>query len=110
MRLNIEEMRKKPLIKQRLAYNGETGNRIDVEVYLAPLRAMYKVGKEGNDTANLFNNLSDAVKKFNYLEGLELNTEEVFERLEKHHCKLCGAYIEEDNVKVCDKCASEFEF
>lgn len=27
-----------------------------------------------------------------------------------HHCKLCGQYIEKDNLKVCDKCASEFEF
>lgn len=25
----------------------------------------------------------------------------------KHHCKLCGAYIEEDNSRVCDKCASD---
>ena len=71
MRLNIEEMRKEPLVKQRLAYNGETGNRIDVEVYLSPLRAMYKVGKEGNDTANLFDNLGAAINKFNYLEGIE---------------------------------------
>lgn len=110
MRLNIEEMRKEPLTKQRLAYNGETGNRIDVEVYLAPLRAMYKVGKEGNDTANLFSNLSDAVKKFNYLEALESDTEEEFKKLEEHHCKLCGAYIEEDNLNVCDKCASEYQY
>lgn len=21
-----------------------------------------------------------------------------------HHCKLCGSYIEEDNLSVCDKC------
>ena len=71
MKLNIEEMRREPLIKERLAYNSETGNRIDVEVYLYPLRAMYKVGKEENDTANLFGNLKDAVDKFNYLENLE---------------------------------------
>lgn len=25
-----------------------------------------------------------------------------------HHCKLCGNYIEEDNLSVCDKCASEY--
>jgi hypothetical protein len=27
-----------------------------------------------------------------------------------HHCVLCGDYIERDNLKVCDKCASEYEF
>ena len=26
-----------------------------------------------------------------------------------HHCKLCGNYIEEDNLSVCDKCASEYQ-
>ena len=82
MKLNIEEMRREPLTKERLAYNSETGNRIDVEVYLHPLRAMYKVGKEGNDTANLFDNLKAAVDKFNYLEGAELDAKEL-EKLEK---------------------------
>lgn len=73
MKLNIEEMKKEPLKKERLAYNGETGNRIDVEIYLHPLRVMYKVGKEGNDMANLFDNLKSAIDKFNYLEEMELN-------------------------------------
>ena len=82
MKLNIEEMRREPLTKERLAYNSKTGNRIDVEVYLHPLRAMYKVGKEGNDTANLFDNLKAAVDKFNYLEGAELDAKEL-EKLEK---------------------------
>lgn len=82
MKLNIEEMRREPLTRERLAYNSETGNRIDVEVYLHPLRAMYKVGKEGNDTANLFDNLKAAVDKFNYLEGAELDAKEL-EKLEK---------------------------
>lgn len=27
-----------------------------------------------------------------------------------HHCQLCGSYIEEDNLSVCNKCASEYEF
>lgn len=71
MKLNIEKIRKESLKKERLAYNGETGNRIDVEVYLHPLRAMYKVGKEGDDTANLFDNLEDAVNRFNSLEDDE---------------------------------------
>ena len=26
-----------------------------------------------------------------------------------HHCKLCGIYIKEDNLSVCDKCASEYQ-
>lgn len=108
MRLNIEEMRKEPLSKQRLAYNSETGNRIDVEVYLCPLRAVYKVGKEGNDTANLFCDLETAIDKFNYLEGMELDAK-ALEKLEEHHCELCGAYIEEDNLRVCNKCASEYK-
>ena len=82
MKLNIEEMRREPLTRERLAYNSETGNRIDVEVYLHPLRAMYKVGKEGNDTANLFDNLKAAVDKFNYREGAELDAKEL-EKLEK---------------------------
>ena len=71
MKLNIEEIKKEPLTKERLAYNSETRNRIDVEIYLYPLRAMYKVGKEGNDKANLFNNLKAAIDEFNYLENLE---------------------------------------
>ena len=29
---------------------------------------------------------------------------------EPHHCKLCGDYIEQDNLSVCDKCASEYKF
>ena len=27
-----------------------------------------------------------------------------------HTCELCGSYIDRDVVKVCDKCASEYEF
>lgn len=27
-----------------------------------------------------------------------------------HHCKLCGSYIEEANLSVCDKCASEYQY
>ena len=34
MKINIDEIKKEPLKKERLAYNGRTGNRIDVEVYL----------------------------------------------------------------------------
>ena len=28
----------------------------------------------------------------------------------EHHCVCCGTYIEEDRLKVCNKCASEFQF
>lgn len=27
-----------------------------------------------------------------------------------HCCVCCGCYIEQDNLQVCDKCASEYEF
>lgn len=27
-----------------------------------------------------------------------------------HYCKLCDSYIEEDNLSVCDKCASEYQY
>ena len=27
-----------------------------------------------------------------------------------HHCECCGGYIEEEWLRVCDKCASEFKF
>ena len=27
-----------------------------------------------------------------------------------HHCMCCGEYIEEEHLKVCDKCASEYKF
>ena len=99
MKLNIEEMKKEPLKRERLAYNGETGNRIDVEIYLSPLRAMYKVGKEGAETANLFDNLKSAVDQFNYLEGMELDDK----ILEEDECKynLVSSEINGMNIKVC---------
>ena len=109
MKVNIVEIEKQPLHTERLVYNGDTGNRIDVTVYLRPLRAMYKVGKEGAETANLFDNLKDAVDKFNSLEGITQGEKELWKHME-HTCKLCGAYIPEDGVKVCNKCASEFQF
>lgn len=109
MRINIEEMKKEPLKKERLAYNGETGNHIDVEIFLHPLRAMYKVGKEGNDTANLFDNLKSAVDRFNYLEGMETD-KRIVNKDKPHHCRCCGVHIEEERLKVCNKCASEFKF
>lgn len=28
----------------------------------------------------------------------------------EHHCKLCGTYIEENNLKVCDECEKEYKF
>ena len=32
------------------------------------------------------------------------------ESIKKHHCKLCGAYIKEDDIFVCNRCASEYKF
>ncbi|WP_368291307.1 hypothetical protein [Coprococcus sp. RTP21281st1_F1_RTP21281_210402] len=37
------------------------------------------------------------------------DTTEIKNKNLPHHCKLCGAYIEEDNLSVCDKCASEYQ-
>ncbi|KAI4445365.1 hypothetical protein C823_007872 [Eubacterium plexicaudatum ASF492] len=108
MKISIDEIKKEPLKKERLAYNGRTGNRIDVEVHLSPLRAMYKVGKEGDKDVNLFSDLDSAVEKFNLLEEgcLSLNNN----KHKAYHCKLCGSYIKEDNLSVCDKCASEYQY
>ena len=36
------------------------------------------------------------------------DTTEIKNKNFPHHCKLCGAYIEKDNLSVCDKCASEY--
>lgn len=61
-----------------------------------------------------------------YLHNAECeNLEETIEEIERiflyfvnlksnqnkdHHCVCCGEYIEEEHLKVCDKCASEFKF
>lgn len=37
------------------------------------------------------------------------DTKSINDKKLPHHCKLCGAYIEEDNLSVCDKCASEYK-
>ena len=74
MEINIEEIKSEPLKKERLAYNGRTGNRVDVEIYLSPLRAMYKIGKEGGESATLFGNLDSAIEKFNLLEEQDKRT------------------------------------
>lgn len=69
---------------------------------------MYKVGKEGDKDVNLFSDLDSAVEKFNLLEEgcLSLNNN----KHKVYHCKLCGSYIKEDNLSVCDKCASEYQY
>ena len=89
MNISIDEIKNEPLKKERLVYNGRTGNRIDVEIYLSPLRAIYKVGKEGGDSANLFNNLVGAIEKFNWLEEQDKRT-----------CKTCG--VTQDSY--CNEC------
>ena len=88
MKIDINKIKKEPLKKERLVYNGRTGNRIDVEVYLSPLRAMYKVGKEGGESENFFNNLDGAVNKFNMLEE------------DKRICKTCGI----TQASYCNEC------
>ena len=36
------------------------------------------------------------------------DTKDVKNKSLPHHCKLCDSYIEEDNISVCNKCASEY--
>lgn len=69
MIINKEELKKEPLKKEKLVYNENTGNRIDVHIYLSPLRAMYIVGNERDSENNLFNNLDAAINRFNALES-----------------------------------------
>lgn len=92
MKINIDEIKKKPLKKERLAYNRRTGNRIDVEVYLNSLRAMYKVGKEGGASANLFDSLDGAVEKFNSLEEQDKRTCETCGVTQDSYCNGCEEY------------------
>lgn len=47
--------------------------------------------------------LDEAEREKNILLQIEQNKHKA------HHCKLCGNYIEEDNLSVCDKCASEYQ-
>ena len=35
---------------------------------------------------------------------------DVVDKYKDHHCECCGKYIEEEHLKVCDKCASEYKF
>lgn len=50
------------------------------------------------------------------LEEAEKEKEMILRNLQKekavmeHHCKLCGTYIEENNLKVCDECEKEYKF
>ena len=47
--------------------------------------------------------LDEAEREKNILLQIEQNKHKA------HHCKLCGNYIEEDNLSVCNKCASEYQ-
>lgn len=48
--------------------------------------------------------LDEAEKEKEQLLQIEQNEHKI------HHCKLCGAYIEKDDLSVCDKCASEYQY
>lgn len=108
MELMVSDVVKEHVVKEKVAYDQETNIRMDVEITLRPLRAMYKVGMEGDETANLFEDLEKAVGKFNALVEAARTLKEL--KMRPHHCRCCGAYIEKENLKVCDKCASEFQF
>ena len=73
------------------------GDRIYLdELYAKKLRTILKqiVDKFGNKENGEQNVLSE----------LKTNTKK------DHHCEICGDYIKQDNLKVCDKCASEYKF
>jgi len=64
--------------------------------------------------AKYLENMDDAIQaEVDWLKSetkeMELDANGV-ESIEKHHCSLCGKYIEEDNISVCNRCASEYKF
>ena len=86
---------------------------------------MYDDGIQMLTNTYRFNNEDDAVKYANkrYKEGKRVtvraiqfveNWIDINEHKENckkpHHCILCGEYIEQDHLSVCDKCASEYQF
>ena len=40
----------------------------------------------------------------------EHHKSDVVDKHKDHHCECCGKYIEQEHLKVCDKCASEYKF
>lgn len=65
--LTVSELTQEPMLKERLVYDGKTGRRIDVTILLNPLRAMYRVGVEGEQESYLFSDINKAVEKYNAL-------------------------------------------
>ena len=64
---------------------------------------------------NYINRLCDMIMSiFKTVEHYDLwscyHEENKTNRYKPHHCMCCGEYIEEDRLRVCDKCASEFKF
>ena len=53
---------------------------------------MYKVGKEGEESANLFDNLDSAVEKFNLLEEQDKRTCETCGVTQDSYCNECEEY------------------
>lgn len=67
----------------------DTGDYINIEKILAEFFGI---------------DLEEAEREKELLLELETN------KHKEHHCVCCGAYIEEERLKVCNKCASEFQF
>lgn len=51
----------------------------------------------------------EAGKSDTKTDGLNHFTKDELKKI-PHYCECCGEYIEQEHLKVCDKCASEYKF
>lgn len=56
-----------------------------------------------------YDNMKACVCKYCGCQEFVEDTKNIENKTLPHHCKLCGSYIEEDNLSVCNKCASEYK-
>lgn len=115
----VDDMKKEKLNKQAELYNQFTN---DVVEYIVD---SYDMSEEQARIVERFVYMekhSFMCDYFSWIDEVAYMVEDVvrtgmLDYLEKnklkkmpHHCELCGSYIEQDNLKVCDKCASEYKF
>lgn len=79
-------------------HKGKVWNVYLEDNYTKAYRSFYDFGK----TVFLFS--EEANSALNRMLETESNKEK------SHHCKLCGSYIKEDNLKICNKCATEYQY